>query len=98
MRQLWMYGSNKEERSLFLAFHPKATNSICRQVFWLVRFLSAFPTAVRQSVAKGMSETLKGLTATGIAPEFHNIMITGFPFPYWVNPDMETCNYQIKIK
>jgi len=38
---------NKEvcsQKPLPFAFHPKATNYGHRQVFWLVRFLTAFPS------------------------------------------------------
>jgi hypothetical protein len=67
---------NKEactQKPLSFAFHPKATNYSYRQVFWLVRFLTAFPSRLGVTVAKELSKPFIGLTATGIAPVLHGI-------------------------
>jgi hypothetical protein len=54
---------------LLFAFHPKATRSINRQVFWLILFWPPSHFTISVTVARD-AKTISGFTAAGTAPGF----------------------------
>jgi hypothetical protein len=70
----------KRDKFFILRLSPESYGYlIYRQVFWLVRFLTAFPL-LNRTVAGGLLKTNNGLTATGIAPEFPALRDHRIPF------------------
>ncbi len=76
-----------EKQFLLFAFHPKATRSIYRQVFWLIQFRLPSHFTFRVTVAGGAG-TIIGFTAAGTAPGFlSTVRFTGHGIPYSLRPE-----------